>query len=84
MSDLCAEVRASRRTLHLGFLELYGLGPMAYLRVIRLNGARRDLRRARGSVTDIAMAWGFNHLGRFSAYYRQFFGELPSAGGWHT
>jgi AraC family ethanolamine operon transcriptional activator len=25
------------------------------------------------------MKWGFWHLGRFSAYYREQFGEYPSA-----
>ena len=27
--------------------------------------------------TDVAMRWGFWHLGRFSAEYRGFFGESP-------
>jgi adenylate cyclase len=33
---------------------------------------------AQASVTSIAMASGFNQLGRFSALYRRQFGELPS------
>jgi AraC-like DNA-binding protein len=54
----------------------------AYLRAIRLQGAREDLTNARGRdlrVTDVAMRWGFEHLGRFALAYRDFFGELPSA-----
>ena len=81
MSDLCEAVRANRRTLHMGFLELYGIPPMKYLRALRLCGARRSILAAQDPdvrVTDIAMAWGFTHLGRFSAAYRGFFGELPS------
>ena len=38
------------------------------------NTRGRDLR-----VTDVAMKWGFEHLGRFALAYRDFFGELPSA-----
>lgn len=83
ISDLCEAMGASRRTLHLGFMELYGVPPMKYLRALRLSGVRRDLAKAGrdpANVTAIATDWGFNHLGRFSAYYREFFGELPSAG----
>ena len=82
ISDLCAAVGATRRTLHLGFVELYGVPPMHYLRAIRMGGAREDLTNARGRdlrVTDVAMKWGFEHLGRFALAYRDFFGELPSA-----
>ncbi len=82
ISDLCAAVGATRRTLHLGFVELYGVPPMHYLRAIRLRGAREDLTNARGRdlrVMDVAIKWGFQHLGRFALAYRDFFGELPSA-----
>ena len=82
VSDLCAAARASRRTLHLGFMELYGMGPMGYLRVLRLNGVRQDLRDAGNSccsITDIATSWGFTHLGRFAGAYRAHFGVLPSS-----
>ncbi|WP_431025429.1 helix-turn-helix domain-containing protein [Halomonas sp. H5] len=30
------------------------------------------------SITEIAMGWGFTHMGRFSLAYRQAFGESPS------
>ncbi len=81
ISDLCAAVGATRRTLHLGFVELYGVPPMHYRRAIRLRGAREDLINARGRnlrVRDVAMKWGFEHLGRFAMAYRDFFGDLPS------
>ncbi len=55
--------------------------PGDLLRSVRLDGARADLVRGdrdATSVADIARAWGFGHLGRFSATYRARFGELPS------
>ncbi len=55
--------------------------PGDLLRGVRLDGARGDLLRAdrdETSVADVARAWGFGHLGRFSATYRERFGELPS------
>jgi AraC-like DNA-binding protein len=55
--------------------------PGDLLRGVRLDGARAELVHAdrdETSVADIARAWGFGHLGRFSATYRERFGELPS------
>lgn len=81
ITDLCAATGATRRTLHLGFMELYGVPPMRYLKALRLCKVRRELSKMMDRevrVTDVAMRWGFLHLGRFASDYRQFFGELPS------
>ncbi len=81
ITGLCESVGANRRTLHLGFMELYGMPPMKYLRALRLCKVRREILRSGDpglKVTDLAMTWGFNHLGRFAGAYREFFGELPS------
>ncbi|MNT94402.1 transcriptional regulator EutR [compost metagenome] len=54
---------------------------MAYLKKHRLNAVRQDLLehgQAR-NISEIAMAWGFTHMGRFSAEYRKLFDESPSA-----
>jgi AraC family ethanolamine operon transcriptional activator len=48
---------------------------------MQLNAARRDLRMARDRserISDIAMRWGFLHLGRFAEEYRLLFGERPT------
>ena len=81
LSDVCDWVGASERSLHLGFKERFGMSPMAYLKVLRLNRVRRQLRDAAPgtSVTDVAMRSGFSHLGRFATDYGRFFGEYPSA-----
>ncbi|HXY05523.1 MAG TPA: helix-turn-helix domain-containing protein [Burkholderiaceae bacterium] len=81
LADICDWVGASERSLHLGFLERFGMSPMAYLKVLRLNGVRRLLRDAPAgiSVTELAMRSGFQHLGRFATDYHHFFGERPSA-----
>lgn len=55
--------------------------PGDLLRGVRLDGAHAELVRGdrdETSVADVARAWGFGHLGRFSATYRARFGELPS------
>jgi AraC-like DNA-binding protein len=56
------------------------MSPMAYLRVVRLGRAHRDLHSAdadRITVTCIAHRWGFTHLGRFAAAHKEMFGETP-------
>jgi AraC family transcriptional regulator, ethanolamine operon transcriptional activator len=70
----------SPRTLQRTFQTEYGLCPQEWLRVERLNRVREELLDTRfdTSVTDAATRWGFFHLGRFSQYYRQLFGERPS------
>jgi AraC family ethanolamine operon transcriptional activator len=78
LAELCLITGAGERTLHAAFQDSYGLPPKRYLRVLRLNAARRRLRRGEGSVTEIAADLGFFHFARFSAEYREFFHELPS------
>lgn len=79
IADVCEAVGASERTLYLGFVERFGISPKAYFAKLRLNGARRELRRGspNQSVTSVAMDWGFFHLGRFAIEYRSMFGESP-------
>ena len=79
--ELAALAHCSARSLQIAFREELGQGPLAYLRTARLDGARRALRAAaEGEVTvsEVADAWGFGHLGRFTTAYREAFGELPS------
>lgn len=81
IADLCSHLNVSRRTLQYCFENLLGVSPSVYLRLLRLNGAHRDLKLAdptETDVTQIATGWGFWHLARFSMYYRRLFGEYPS------
>jgi len=69
------------RTLQLSFREVFQISPMAYLRARRLHAAKKLLRISEPgevSVTDVAMRFGFEHLGRFSGYYKSMFGESPA------
>lgn len=61
------------------FRDAYGHGPCHWHQLARLNRARTALLHAdeRGTVTDIALRFGFSHLGRFSILYRHVFGECP-------
>lgn len=76
-------VRASGvagRTLLKHFRDFHGVSPMRYVRNRRLQRARDQLLGAEpGSVSEIAVRWGFTHLGRFAVEYRRRFGESPSS-----
>ncbi|WP_189350371.1 MULTISPECIES: helix-turn-helix domain-containing protein [unclassified Mesorhizobium] len=77
---LCKEIGVSRRQLEYAFRTTFAVTPLEFIRALRLNEARRLLTTARAnglSVTTIAMDVGVNHLGRFAANYRLFFGESP-------
>lgn len=79
--DLAALAGTSVRGLQDAFHKYVGTPPMAYLRDIRLDRVHGDLLAAdptRTSVSDVAIRWGFRHLGRFAADYRHKYGETPS------
>lgn len=79
MLEVCSRIGASQRKLSYCFQETLGLSPARYLRALRLNGVRRELKQpASRSVQDIAAHWGFWHLSQFATDYRRQFGELPS------
>jgi AraC-like DNA-binding protein len=78
LSDLAALTGVSVRSIQAGFRAHRGYTPMEYLRERRFELARRLLLSAAGkTVSEIALASGFEHLGRFSVEYRARFGESP-------
>jgi AraC family ethanolamine operon transcriptional activator len=81
LNDLCDTAGVRARTLEYGFREYYDVGPMAYVRSVRLCRVRRDLLNLKfvgGSVAKAARRWRFTHMGQFSRDYRIHFGENPS------
>jgi AraC-like DNA-binding protein len=71
----------SVRSLTRAFQKRHGMGPIRFLRLRRLEAARRDLLAAEpgsASVTEVMHRYGFGHPGRFAAQYRRQFGESPS------
>lgn len=72
----------SVRSLERLFRRELGITPSAYVREMRLQHAHDDLVAAQSTgkttVSEIAVAWGFTHLGRFSELYRRKFGVPPS------
>ncbi len=79
--SLSKELKISRRQLEYAFRSTVDVSPARYIAAIRLNAIRRALQDRRNdhtTVTDVALRFGVEHLGRFSQDYRRLFGELPS------
>lgn len=80
ISTLAEQCHVSVRTLQERFQRHLGISPMAYVRLVRLRRAHRDLRAAdpsHSTVACIAHRWGFTHLGRFVAAHKGMYGETP-------
>jgi AraC-like DNA-binding protein len=81
---LCELARAagvSPRSLQAGFRRFRDTTPAQFSRDIRLDLARQALctpECGERSVTDVALEFGFSHLGRFAKCYLDRFGEAPS------
>jgi AraC-like DNA-binding protein len=80
-ADIARECGISVRALEQAFSTVLGDSPHSVLSAIRLDEARRLLLARAGevSVTEVALACGLSHPGRFAAAYRRRFGEPPSA-----
>jgi transcriptional regulator GlxA family with amidase domain len=81
LSELAKYAGLSIRSLERRFLQYFHRSPAAYLKELRLDATHAKLSQpaCRMSVTEVALAFHFEHLGRFSTSYRQKFGEKPSA-----
>jgi AraC-like DNA-binding protein len=73
MSELCTAAGVSHRRLGAAFNEVFDCSPTVYFRTWALDRAHRRLREAdprEQTVTEVAAALGFHHLGRFASHYR--------------
>jgi AraC family ethanolamine operon transcriptional activator len=81
LADLCQALGTSSRALSYGFQDIFGMSPMAHLKVLRLYGVHRALKAAipcSTIVLNIANQFGFWSMGHFARDYKTMFGELPS------
>lgn len=79
LDDIARYSNTSPRTLTRMCRLQYGVSPMQLVRDLRLDQIRQALIQGTvdNSVSEIALRWGYAHLGRFAAAYRQRFGEAP-------
>jgi AraC family transcriptional regulator, ethanolamine operon transcriptional activator len=79
--EICEAIGVSERTLTYAFNDRTGVSPKAYLKALKLNRLREDLKVAdplTDSVHHLARHWGLDHSGALASDYKILFGELPS------
>lgn len=81
LDQICAVRGCKVRTLIYAFKAQFGLSPMKYFKVRRLNAARRKLHAAtaRVRVFDVAADCGFWHMGHFGKDFKAMFGVTPES-----
>ncbi|NBY02411.1 MAG: helix-turn-helix domain-containing protein [Planctomycetes bacterium] len=80
IEDLAEAANVSGRTLRKIFMEYFGISPLKYLTIYKMNAARMELQNSdptKATVSNIAAKFGFWHFGRFASGYRNLFGERP-------
>jgi AraC-like DNA-binding protein len=80
IAEVAAATGISVRALQAGFQHFWNTTPSAYLRHIRLEAVHKELSLPGNtlSIKEVALRWGFIHLGHFAARYRAVYGEQPS------
>jgi AraC-like DNA-binding protein len=80
LRDIADHTCVSPRAIQLMFRRHLDCTPTQYLRSVRLHLAHRDLLAsdpATVTVAYVAQRWGFAHMGRFAAHYRERYGRSP-------
>jgi AraC-like DNA-binding protein len=80
VASVCDALGVTERTLQRAFQDCLETSLRDYERERRLRGVHGAILAEgdRRSITDIAMSFGFWHLGRFSGAYAELFGCLPT------
>jgi AraC-like DNA-binding protein len=78
---IASAAATSHRTLHRAFHVVLDETPYSYVLKLRLHRIRHELvtdAEAACTITMVAHRWNMAEMGRFAAWYRDLFGELPS------
>ena len=81
LGELCLATGVSERRLRSAFGAEFGISPARFFRIWALDKAHNRFARSidgGASVTQVATDLGFQHLGRFSKYYRELYGVTPT------
>ncbi len=81
IASLSVKHQISEKSLQNAFKSLFGFTPKLFFRLTKLNMVHHELIQSNVkevSVMRVAQKWGFRHMGKFSKYYTELFGENPS------
>lgn len=79
LTTLAERLGVTDRHLRRVFHSEFGVAPVEYVQTRRLLLARRLLRDTGLTITEVALAAGFNSLRRFNTLFRGRYGQPPSA-----
>lgn len=75
---LCEIAHVSASKLNQLFKEAHAMSPMQYVKQCRLNQVHDVIsQQPHLNISDIAMSYGFNHMGHFTRDYKLLFNETP-------
>ena len=60
------------------FVEVYGVSPIKYMHLLRIQRAKEMLRSDYGSISDVAVSLGYNNIYEFSKAFKKHTGIPPS------
>ncbi|MEB8388725.1 GlxA family transcriptional regulator [Rhodobacteraceae bacterium KMM 6894] len=78
-TEIAQDLSISARQLERLFGRYFNTSPSRYYMELRLDRARKLLLQTEMSISEIAIASGFQSIGHFSRLYRKTFGTTPSA-----
>jgi transcriptional regulator GlxA family with amidase domain len=80
IADLCRIAGISQRSLSRAFQSIGPTTALQHVQALRLSELREVLlsESEPGTVTEVALRFGFSELGRLAGRYRSLFGESPS------
>lgn len=76
---LASQMNMTRVGLYKKILSMTGFTPIEFIRNIRLNKALDLLKNTQMTVSEISYEVGFGTPKQFSKYFKNFYGEVPSA-----
>lgn len=78
IEEISRKLNISYSTMTQEFKKYYGLSPKKYLKKVKVMHALHDIKVNSLSVSDSCLNSGFNDFSRFSYYFKQTLGRLPS------
>jgi transcriptional regulator GlxA family with amidase domain len=78
IAQYAEESHISVNTFRRVFQNQFGISPIKYRNLMRLDRAKELLYEGSFTVAEVAYAVGFENVGYFCRYYRQAMGEVPS------
>jgi AraC-like DNA-binding protein len=77
VDQLSKKVNMSRSTLYRKLISISNQNPRELIKIVRFKKAAQLLKQGDLNVTEVMFAVGFTHS-RFSEYFKDIFGVLPS------